>query len=271
MKRLFFNLLKIAASIGVLLVLVIVVTFSYRIYNIINPPINRVLFWVKNHDVQSKLKARISNGLDVNQVNDYGRTLIHLAAQYGPPESLQLLIDAGADVKARNNLGQSALHFAVNGGSAESIRILLQNGAAVNVSDNFQVSPLHRAVSLGSSGFTNGESVTLLLSSGADVNARTQQDETPVHWAATSYYVEYTLVPLLNAGGNPNSINDQGESPLHAASKTGSELAVTLLLEHGADASIRDKEGNTALDKALKLPEPFTANIMERLGSSKRK
>ncbi len=269
MKRIVSNLLKVAASFCILLVLVIVVVFGHRIHYIFNPPTNHVLFWVNKHDSQSKLKARIENGLDVNQVNDHGRTLIHLAAQYGTPETLLLLLDAGANVSTRNNLGQSALHFAVNGGSAENIRLLLQNGAAVNESDNFQVSPLHRAVSLGSSGFTKGKSVTLLISSGADISARTEHAETPVHWAATSYYLEYNLVPLLNAGGNPNSINNQGESPLHAASKARNELAVKLLLEYGADASIRDKNGNTALDIVLKLPEPFSDNIMEKLSQTK--
>lgn len=269
MNKLVVKFLKITAGVSVLLVLVVVIVFGQRIYTIFNPPLNHVLFWVSDHDVQSKLKARISSGGDVNQVNAHGRTLIHLAAQYGTPENLLLLLDAGADVLTRNNLGQSALHFAVDGGSAENITILLRNGAEVNVSDNFQISPLHRAVSLGASRITKGDSVTLLLSSGADINARTEQGETPVHWAATSYYIEYNLVPLLDAGGNPNGINHQGESPLHAASKAGSELAVKLLLEYGADASIRDKKGNTALDHVLKLPQPFTANTIEKLSSIK--
>lgn len=269
MKRLFVNVLKIVASACVLFALVVAVLFAQRIYTIFKPPVNHVLFWLNDDDVYSKLKARISSGVDVNQINDRGRALIHLAAQYGTPESLLLLIDAGANVSTRNNFGQTALHLAVGGGSAENIRVLLQKGADVNASDKFQISPLHKAVSLGASGFTKGESVALLLSSGANINARNEQGDTSLHWAITSYYLEYTLMPLLKAGGNPDSINYKGETPLHVASRLGIERAVELLLQHGADVTIRDKGGSTALDNALKLPEPFTASIMEKLGSIK--
>lgn len=263
-----YKLLKLMLLLGVLLILTVVVKFGQRIYQVLNPPVNHILFWVGDDDVHSKLNARLSKGADVHQKNIYGRSLIHLAAQYGTPESLMLLINENADVSARNNLGQSALHFAVDGGSTKNIKILLQNGADVNAMDNFQISPLHRAVSLGASGFTNGESVTLLLSAGANVHARTQQEETPLHWASTSYYVTQNLLPLLKAGASPNVINKRDESPLHLASKSGSEVAVKILLDHRAEASIRDMNGKTALDYALTLPKPFSANIMEKLNSN---
>ena len=269
MKSLVLNALKVIASACLLLALVVALLFAQRIYTIFNPPVNHVLFWLNDDDVHSKLKARISSGVDVNQVNDHGRALIHLAVVYGTPESLLLLIDAGAYISTRNNFGQTALHLAVDGGSAENIRVLLRNGADVNASDKFQISPLHKAVSLGASGPTKGDNVALLLSAGADVNARNEQGETPVHWAVTSYYLEYCLVPLLKAGGNPDSINNQGETPLHLASRMGVERAVELLLEYGADVTIRDKNGNTAIDNALNLPEPFTASIMGKLRSIK--
>ena len=235
MKSLVLNVLKVVASACLLLALVVAVLFAQRIYTIFNPPVNHVLFWLNDDDVHSKLKARITSSVDVNQVNDHGRALIHLAAVYGTPESLLFLIDAGAYISTRNNFGQTALHLAVDGGSAENIRALLRNGADVNASDKFQISPLHKAVSLGASGSTKGDNVALLLSAGAEVNAK----------------------------------NEQGETPLHLASRLGIERAVELLLEYGADITIRDKSGNTAIDNALNLLEPFTASIMEKLRSIK--
>ncbi len=267
MKRFFSNALKVVASACLLLALLVAILFAQRIYTIYKPPINHVLFWLNDDEVHSKLQARISSGVDVNQVNSHGRALIHLAAVYGTPESLLVLLDAGAYISTPNNFGQTALHLAADGGSAENIRVLLRNGADVNARDKFQISPLHKAVSLGASGFSKGGNVALLLSSGADVNARNDKGETPVHWAVTSYYLEYSLLPLLKAGGNPDSINNQGETPLHLASRLGIKHAAELLLEYGADVTIRDKNGNTAFDNILKLPEPFPVGIVEKLSS----
>jgi len=267
MRKRVLTVLKVIVCVGVLLVFVVIAVFGQRVYRVFNPPVNHVLFWVGGDDVQSKLTALISDDEDINQTNSQGRALIHLAAQYGTSENLRLLIEAGANVRARTNLGQNVLHFAVDGGTVENIQLLLKNGAEVNESDNFQTYPLHRAVSLGASHFTNGESVSLLLSAGANINVRTLMGDTPVHWAATSYYPENNLLPLLKAGVNPNDINNNGESPLHVASKTGSRVAVELLLGYGADVSMSDKNGFTALDYALKLSEPFPVSTMEKLSA----
>lgn len=259
LKRVFKSVIVLLVCLAV----IIVIVYGPRIYRIANPALNHTLFWVSSSE--SRLATRIHNGEDVNKANHEGFTPLHLAAQFGEPKNLSLLINAGADVLARNQLGQSVLYQAVSGGPAENIRILLRNGANVNVGDHFQVSPLHRAVSLGESGASKGQNVVLLLAAGADIDARTDKGDSPVHWAATSYYLDWALLPILKAGGNPNGVNNQGKSPLHTASSMGDEAAVLMLLAYGADPSIRDQEGKTAFVYAGDRPQPFTEKTMSLL------
>lgn len=57
------------------------------------------------------LKRLLDSGLDPN-VRDYdrGATPLHLAANKGHIETIELLIDAGADVNATNKRGRSPIH-----------------------------------------------------------------------------------------------------------------------------------------------------------------
>ncbi len=55
-------------------------------------------------------------------------TALHLAAQDGNVDSLQLLVNGGANVDAKNVRGQSALHLAALAQSPETVEVLLKAG-----------------------------------------------------------------------------------------------------------------------------------------------
>ena len=55
-------------------------------------------------------------------------TALHLAAQDGNVDSLQVLVSGGASVDARNARGQSALHLAALAQSPETVEVLLKSG-----------------------------------------------------------------------------------------------------------------------------------------------
>jgi len=55
---------------------------------------------------------------------------------------------------------------------------------------------------------------------------------------------------LLKAGVNPNAATDGGLTPLMVAARRGSVDGVQLLLESGADANLKDTNGDSALDFA---------------------
>ena len=58
------------------------------------------------------------------------------------------------------------------------------------------------------------------------------------------------IICSLHVLGNPNVQSSEGLTPLHIAAIWGRREALNLLLEHGADATIPDGDGKTALDWA---------------------
>ena len=58
-------------------------------------------------------------------------TALHLAAQDGNVDSLQVLVLGGASLDARNARGQSALHLAALAQSPETVEVLLKSGEAI--------------------------------------------------------------------------------------------------------------------------------------------
>ena len=58
---------------------------------------------------------------------------------------------------------------------------------------------------------------------------------------------------LIQKGADINDTQSTGSTPLHAASFYGNELVVQFLLNHGANANLKNKYNNIASNKALQL------------------
>ena len=63
--------------------------------------INEALLLAARNGDLSELRKAISKGVDVNTVNQYGQTPLHLAARYGHKEIVEYLIDK-AEVNAKD-------------------------------------------------------------------------------------------------------------------------------------------------------------------------
>jgi hypothetical protein len=87
------------------------------------------------------------------------------------------------------------------------------------------------------------KSIDLLLDAGADINARVTNSRT--HTAKIMAYVQ--------------GRDQEGRTALFAAAESASDKVVKHLLDRGADPSIRDAAGKTALDAARTPPAPTGA------------
>lgn len=78
----------------------------------------------------------LNHGLNINSIDNEGRTALMIASLSGQIDIIKILIDRGANINIRNNQGETALIESVIFGHEEVIKYLLLKGAAVNISDN---------------------------------------------------------------------------------------------------------------------------------------
>ena len=95
----------------------------------------------------------------------------------------------------------------------------------------------------------NTDEIKACIHAGGDLFERDRKGRTPLHQAVIDG--NYALVQhLINAGADVNDIDNEGHTVLHAANflvGKQDEKIVRLLIEKGADCSIKNSKGRTAL------------------------
>merc|ERR1712071_658152 len=70
----------------------------------------------------------------IDQVDFYGYTALHAAAESGRPEMIPLLLDAGADInQATYDATFTSLHHALAKGHFDCAKILIERGGDLNL------------------------------------------------------------------------------------------------------------------------------------------
>jgi ankyrin repeat protein len=219
------------------------------------------------------VKVLVEHGAKVNATEGWRKqTALMWAAAEDNVAAAKVLIDAGADIQARSKGGAfTAFLFAVRGGHIGTSGVLLDAGADVNQPMPDGTSPL--LLALINAHF---ELAGFLLDRGADPNAD-GQGWTALHqivWSrrpntgfnlpgpvATGNLDSLDLVrKLVKLGANVNArqkkeprdgyrnqLNRIGATPFLLAAKSVDLPLMRLLLENGADPTLKTDEGTTAL------------------------
>jgi len=252
------------------------------------------LMWCAND--LAKVRLLVEKGANVNARSKAGRTpLVIAAAHDGNLEVVKLLVERGANLAAPreraskredaapiasippSKLGEATpLTAAADANDTATVRYLVEKGADINASNGLGDTALILAASHG-----NVDVIKLLLSKGADVNAVDTPDGGRVKngpialgsFTALSYaavYGGYDAVKLLlDAGAKVNVQDIRGMTPLMLAiaSDRPDARVVRLLIERGADVSIKSKDGETAADWARKFNN---APVLEALNLERK-
>jgi ankyrin repeat protein len=220
----------------------------------------------------AKVKLLIERGADVSARAATGVDALMVAARYrGNSDVVRLLLSRGA--KPNPEKGSDVRNMAtpiflgVMAGDISTVAMLIDAGAKVGermkILGRFMQSPVLYAVS-GDSAM-----VELLISKGADAN-ELDDDRIPLlSWAVIGNHPNVVQL-LLSKGANVNQVDNKGMTPLlYAASIDFGDTAVLeKLMAAGAELSIRNKEGLTALDLAKNYHHPRIAELLTKKSAS---
>jgi len=129
----------------------------------------------------NKVRQMVEAGKSPNDVDDTGRTGLHIAATNGNLQIAAILIKAKARLDARDQLGNTPLHLAAERSRDEMAKLLIDVGAPIDAENKNGLTPLMIAARVGSIGI-----VQALLAKGANPHKTDFTGRDALSWAADS-------------------------------------------------------------------------------------
>lgn len=167
----------------------------------------------------------VSQGANINYNDAWGNSAVFSAAWEGNTKALNLFYNLGAKVSFDD--GNLLCNAAYNG-KVDSVEWLLNNGENANFSfTNTGENALHYAISKTSEISDRAEIVKVLIAAGTDVNKKTLVGKPTLCFMRDAYL--------------------KGETPLHRAAAYGDVAIIKMLLDAGAEPSIKDANGDTPI------------------------
>ncbi|KAK6359537.1 hypothetical protein TWF696_000691 [Orbilia brochopaga] len=159
-----------------------------------------------------------------------------------------LLVNAGADVNAKDCKEETPLFAAARYNRKSLFGHLLARGADTNITNLRGDSVLHHAIALGSH-----DILRILLDMDSGPLETQNRFGSTVLSVACSFHDQRNFSAaelLLQHGANPNMRNRNLSTALHQAAVWGNERIIGLLIDYGADVKAVDKDGHTLLHYA---------------------
>ena len=208
----------------------------------------------------------LDSGEDIDHKNVLQQTPLFSALQYKSVGVVELLLERKANLNVKDAFGQTPVMFFIMRGGCRNesdldiLKCLLEGGATVLTADpQTGLMPIHAAIC--KSGVPD-KTVQLLLKYITDIDVKCKGGWSALHFScATSNDVMFIeeidkakrcqiVSLLLQNGADPNIIDDKYETPLHVAARNGLAKVSEILVEYGADPTLRDIDGNRPIEYA---------------------
>lgn len=156
------------------------------------------------------------------------------------------------------------LYSAIENNNIMKIQTIIESKPTiVNTEQFFGKSPLHKAAELG-----NSKIIQLLITKGAECTSKDYNRATALHIAVRNNHKD-SVIKLISHCNNevvnaPAFRSDL--TPLHLAALHGYYAIAEILLDNGADRTIKNRQGKTALDFATDRNYLKVVSLLKREG-----
>lgn len=190
------------------------------------------------------------------------------AAERGDTAAVLRLLEAGANINGQDERGRTAVLAATHSRQTETVKALILAGADINLRDKRLDNPFLYA---GAEGLL--DILKLTIEAGADPTLTNRFGGVAVIPASERGHVEVVRELLTRTKINVNHVNNLGWTALLEAiilSNGGPrhQQIVQLLIEHGADVNLPDKDGVTPLRHARQRGYTQIVRLLEQAGAS---
>ncbi|GMI41278.1 hypothetical protein TrCOL_g7652 [Triparma columacea] len=204
---------------------------------------------------------RVQDIKELEKPGPDGHTRMHWASKRQDTRFIEYLADRGCNLslKSLDAVGMTPIHWACTESSIAVINLLLNRGVSIDDQDSSGCTPL-----LVASQYGHATLVGYLIKKGASVTILDHNSDSALHWAA--YKGDVAIVGLLHhLGLRVDAVDGYGQTPLHLSALRGNKDVVEYLIEDGKSKAegIKDKEGKTPLDLAIKKKKEVVVNILE--------
>ncbi len=181
---------------------------------------------------------------------------LNLAVSRDESHGLSKLLEKGVDPNLKEpQRGETPLMIAVREKAMRSLEVLLDNPKT-----NIEASANNGDTALMIASFTqNTAAVKALLAHDAEVN---RHGWAPLHYAAAVGGTEIVKL-LLDKSAYVDAESPNKTTPLMMAARGGQTDAARALIDGGADVSLKNDQGLSALDFALKNEHRDTAELIK--------
>ncbi|MGE7858678.1 MULTISPECIES: ankyrin repeat domain-containing protein [Bacillus] len=191
-----------------------------------------------------------------------------LSATLGDTETAMKLIQDGANINIEGDNGETPILAATYQNHVETVKALIDAGANIEVKDEKKSNPFLYA---SREGYT--DIVKLLIAAGVNTKETTRSGGTALISASERGHVEVVKELLEHTDIDVNYKNDRGGTALLEAIVLGNgseshKKVIQMLIEHGADVNMANKENITPLQYAEKRGFKDIANMLRLAGAN---
>ncbi|PIK39708.1 putative ankyrin-3 [Apostichopus japonicus] len=188
-----------------------------------------------------KMQMLLDNGADIaNLVDDEGETVLHKSSHWskGNVVLLKFLISEGAQVNVLDNLGRSPLHWAVIQGHTSTAETLLCYNVdeVIDLDDRFQHRPIHYAIRT-----CRSDVAQLLVNNNCKLDDEEAMGDSMLIYAVKNGDRPMCELMLRHCK-NANDVDLQGWTALHHAVQRGDPGICQLLLTKSSTKNMPDHE-----------------------------